>query len=283
MVEFIETLDESGNPVHQVAHAEGDIFATGPDVALTAPGALTVDLVERRMQSDSSDIHFTFPGGDLTADRLEVVETVEDDQPATLFVNTARRTILNYSLSESSIYSDNGIPEPGGSVFGSLRFDFSFVAMETERTTLEIIDGEPVRLECPDPTTITTATNTLTMPSCALAFDPPSLTGDTGVELAIGEDTRVEAASLILTYPPEGGMYVQFSGIPASNSESPGFESATLPERVTIYNPAGTFSAACITIEVREDGTNRIHATGSACFEIPLATITGTQSESASE
>jgi hypothetical protein len=269
-LDLVETMDEDGEPTGQTAYAEGNIEIHGPDITFTAPGAIDVDLIARHMQSDSQDIHIIFPGGDLTTNRLEVTESTDSEGQSVMQVDTAESTIVNYDLSESDIYSGTQSTAQEESVFGSLRFDFSTITMETASTSMEIVDNTPVRLDCPDTTTVTTSTNTLSMPSCALTFNPPTLEGDDGVELSIGEDTRVEAGSLILTYPPEGGMFVRFSGIPADESQT-----SDLPERVTIHNPAGTFSAACITIEVRQDGTNRIHATGSACFEIPLTSITG--------
>lgn len=269
-VEFIENLDEDGVPIQQTAYAEDDLALSGPGLTLTAPEAIKIDLIARSVQSDSPDIHIIFPGGDLITDHLEISETTDTDGQSVMNVNTAERTIVNYNLSESDIYSGMDDVDRTESVFGSLKFDFSTITMETDRTELEIVDNEPVLLECPDMTTVTTATNTLTMPSCSLGFNPPTLTGSDGVELFIGDETRVEAGALVLTYPPEGGMFVEFSGIPGDESQT-----SDLPERVTINNPAGTFSASCITIEVRQDGTNRIHATGSACFEIPLTSITG--------
>jgi len=265
-LELIETLDENEVPTGQTAYAEENIEIRGPDITFTAPGSLTLNLIARHMQSDSPDIHIIFPGGDLTTDSLDVTETTGSDGQSIMTVNTAERTVVNYNLSESDIYSGMENVDRGESVFGSLRFDFSTITMETESTSLELVDNRPIRLDCPDTTEVTTSTNTLSMPACTLAFAPPTLTGDDGVELFIGEDTWVEAGSLILTYPPDGGMFVQFSGMP---------DAEPIPERVTIHNPAGTFSASCITIEVRQDGTNRIHATGSASFEIPLTSITG--------
>lgn len=273
-LQLIETLDENRVATAQSAYAEENIEISGPDITFSAPGSITVDLIARHMESESTDIQISFPGGDLVTDSLDVTETTGSDGRSVMVVNTAERTIVNYNLSESDIYSGMEEASHEESVFGSLRFDFSTITMETVSTSLEIVDNTPMRLDCPDTTTVTTSTNTLSMPSCTLMFDPPTLTGNNGVELYIGEDTLVEAGSLILTYPPEGGMFVEFSGIP---------DAEPVPERVTIHNPAGTFSAACITIEVRQDGTNRIHATGSACFEIPLTSITGEEETPAPE
>ncbi|MFH1516170.1 MAG: hypothetical protein ABIG42_12015, partial [bacterium] len=174
-------------------------------------------------------------------------------------------------------FDSSGKEESSGNIFGSLRFDFSQITIDTERTSLIVVDGELVSLECPDPTYVTTAENTLTMPSCALTFNPPSLNVTEGIELLVGDETKVDAGSLILSYPDEGNMFVQFSGDASFNPDNPEiYEGMPL---VTITHPAGIFSAACITIFVHDDGTHRIEANGTACFEIPLTVLTNTVDE----
>ena len=258
-VEFTENL-----PAIQLATAEGNIHLTGSDLTITAPGKMTLDLLEGWMKFDSTDIELSYPNGHLVTDSLEIREEIGTDDNATV-VYTDIRTVAVYNLSTSEIMTGPASPDSSGSIFGSLRFDFSEITIETIQTQLTLIDGEPALLDCPDPTTITSSANTLEMPSCSLTFDPPTLHGNTGVELFIGEEINVSADFLTLTYPESGGMVVEFTGLSASDPEN-----ADAGQRVIISHPAGTFSADMITITVREDGTNRVHASGRASFEIPL-------------
>jgi hypothetical protein len=271
-VEFIEQLPSEGEEILpvQTAYAEGNIVLTGAQITLTAPGSITVDLIARTVVSDSDDIHLAFPDGEIETDNL----AIRQEGAEAYMIETAERTVAQYSLSSSIFYTEVPGDTSSESFFGSLRFDFSTITMETERTQLQIAGNRPTSLICPDPAVITTSTNRLTMPSCNLGFDPPTLSGDSGAELAIGRDTVLSAGTLLLTYPEEGGMYVEFAGCAPGDGEETG-----LPERVTITHPAGIFSAGSITVEVHEDGTSKIHASGDACFEVPLVTFTDIATE----
>jgi len=275
-VEFTEQLASEGDqtPILQTAYAEGNIVLTGAQVTLTAPGSITVDLIARTVASDSDDIHLAFPDGEIETDSL----AIRQEGVETYMIETAERTVAQYNLSSSIFYSQVAGDTSSESFFGSLKFDFSTITMETERTQLQIAGNRPILLVCPDPSVITTSANRLTMPSCNLGFDPPTLSGNSGAELAIGRDTILSAGTLLLTYPEEGGMYVEFAGC----APGPGVETG-LPERVTISHPAGIFSAGSITVEVQEDGTSRIHASGDACFEVPLVTFTDITTDGSEE
>jgi len=259
-VERLETVDQRPVPLFQEVYAERDIDLAGAGIQVATAGKITVNLIERWMKSESSDILVSFEDGDLLASSLEIHEEASG---VSTIVNTFEKTVAHYTLSSFELFGN--APEPTGeSVFGSLKFDFSRITIETADTRLEIADGEPVRLDCPHPTTVTSGRNTLTMPSCYLTFDPPTLHGDQGARFQIGEDTRVDADLLTLTYPEEGGMIARFAGL-STDETLPGSE-----HRVTISHPAGTFRADTITITINPDGTNKVEATGRASFEMPL-------------
>lgn len=251
--------DESQVTLAQKAVATGDIELTGPGVQLTAPGSITIDLLEKHLVSDSEDIYLYFENGEVVTDSLEI-RAIEDD---VIIAETDVRTVAIYSLSDF-VTNDDARSDDESNLFGSLKFDFNEITIETVRTSLRIENGEPVVLECADPSTITSATNTLTMPSFSLYFDPIMLVGNEGVDLLIGENTRVNAAALAISYP-DHGMTVKILGAVVNETAVDG-----LPEQVSIVHPAGTFCANSIVIEVNADGTQRIHATGCATFEIPI-------------
>ncbi len=267
-IERSEILEGQERFAEQRAVAEGNIELEGPGLSLAAPGSITVDLLAKRLESDSNDIHLVFENGELTTDKLEMRAIATEGDSNVVIVDTDERTVAVYDL--GGLVNDIELPdeEEEGNLFGSLRFDFRTITVETERTRLTVEDGKPILLECLDRSVVTSASNTLTMPSFRLSFDPPTLTGTGGIDLLIGEETVIEAASLSITYPPDGGMYAELAGGVIYESPAEG-----VPEQVTIRNPAGTFCADRITIEVNQDGTQRISASGSAMFEIPIGDI----------
>jgi hypothetical protein len=272
--ETYETLDDgTRNYTSRIAVADENIRLEGPGVSLAAPGSMTVDIINRHLVSDSEDIHLLFENGELTTDYIEITGQPTGNGNDVYLVTTDKSTTAVYNL--ASFQNVISLPETGdgsstqdsGSLFGSLRFDFNIITIETTGISLTVENGNPVILECSDQSVITSASNTLTMPSFNIQFDPPALVGNDGVVLTIGEDTEVEAAALSISYP-ESEMHVEFMGSVESGEPAPG-----LPERVTIRHTAGTFSADAITIDLNSDGTQSIHATGDATFEIPLSTI----------
>lgn len=264
-VEFIEEVDSDGVPVARTAIAEEDVLISGQSISISTPGTLNLDILENRIETDSPDIHVWFPNGKLVTEHLLIYE----DSPDHYFVETSISTEATYILSESPLPSA-GRTERSGSIFGDLTFDFSEITIETERTRLELIDGEPYRLDCPDTTIVTSNGNTIRLPVSHLTFAPPTLQADNGAELLIDPDIRVSSDLLTLTYPESGGMEVIFTGLCAANPEGPFAD-----QRVVVSHPAGIFSSDVLEILVDENGTHRIHATGCASFEIPLGSIEG--------
>ncbi len=264
-IEFIEALNESGNPFQRVAYAEEDLHLTGPGVTMTAPGRMEVDILNRTATSESEDIHIEFEGGSLTTQWVGMHEEVLINGDRATIINTDKGTVATYNLAASEMFRETEDRESTGSIFSDLTFDFAQITIETSYTILAIIDGEPAWFDCLDPTVITSENNTLVMPSCYLTFDPPTLKSETGVKLHIGEDIEVGADFLTLEYPLSGGMSVEFIGLCAVDPIT-----AEPDQRVTITHPAGIFSADRLTITVNDDGTHRVHATGCASFEIPL-------------
>jgi len=268
-IEFVEELDDDGHPVSQVAYAESMINLTGPDVTITAPGRMEVDVLQRSVHSNSEDIHMVFPDGELTTDSLEIIEETRTDdygnEMLAAVINTAVRTEATYHLAGTEIFSTSIDEETDENIFGSLRFDFRSISIDTERTVLVFIDNKPYKLDCPDPAVVTTTRNRLVMPSCTISFDPRSLVANYGIDLYVGDETVVSAGALILSYPNETAMEIKFMGCSPEDGNP-----AVTDEKVTISNPAGTFTASMITVTVQEDGSHRVEAVGGACFELPI-------------
>jgi hypothetical protein len=265
-IEFVESVDDAGNPLTQTAHAQGNIVLNGNEITVTAPGVLDVDVMGRRMQSDSPDIRVQFPNGELDTEKLVIYE----ESPDAVVVETSVSTEATYIFSDTSEAQPGTEAERSGSIFSDLTFDFSRINIETESTRLEITNGEPVRLDCPDPTVVTSNDNKLKMPSSYILFNPPTLRANDGAELSIGENIIVHSDFLTLTYPESGGMDVVFTGMCAVNHDD-----QFANQRVTVTHPAGTFSSDVLEITVNDDGTHRIHASGCASFEIPISSIEG--------
>ena len=274
-VDFIQVEDENERPIQQIASAEGDLMLTGPDILLSAPGSMVVDILNRYLSTESPDTHLIFPGGELAADRLDIQETVMPGGVNRIHINTAERTLATYELGGEDL-AKTVAQTSTESVFGSLDFDFSHITVETERTHLVLEDGSPVLLDCPDESVLTTAANRLTMPAFELTFDPPTLRAENGVQLEIGEETRVEAAALSLTYPPGGSMLVELSGYTRDDYPPSG-----VPARVVIYHPAGTFWADTISVRIDPDGCRCIAAKGHTMFEMPMGKVLSERSEAA--
>ncbi|MCX6647306.1 MAG: hypothetical protein NTY09_13250, partial [bacterium] len=188
-VEFIGEKDAGGRIIPHLANAEGNINLLGPNIAVTAPGSIEVNILDKWVISDSENIHIVFQDGDLTTDSLEIHETSGDDGVKETVVNTDIRTVAILQLSEIMP------PESGtgteGSIFGSLKFDFSEITIETSKIEFEIIDNRASTLNCSEETKVTSNRNTMTMPRARITFNPDTLEGPDGVELLVGEDTTV--------------------------------------------------------------------------------------------
>jgi hypothetical protein len=246
----------------QTATARNNVQVSGPGVTIATPGVVDVDFLAQHLTSEGPDITLTFEGGDITTDRLDVAQTQTSAGVTDITVKTFQHTSATYTLDKRAPTSA-ATSATQASVFGSLAFDFSRITLDTERTTVLVRDGKPVRLDCPDPTTIASPTNTVHMPSCSITFDPPTVTGSNGVEIGIGNATTVHAASFVFTYPPDGGMSMDLTGDPSS--------------QVTVTNQQGTFYADEITVSLSPSGAKRIQASGHTRLEMPMGELTGEQ------
>lgn len=265
VVQFVGEKNTVGRIIPLLAHAAGNISLTGPTITVTAPGSIEVNIAERWVISDSENIHLIFEDGDLITDFLEIHETILDDGVIETVVDTDISTIAILQLSDIISSESDNISQ--ANIFSSLKFDFSKITIETTKIKFILVDNRPSELDCPERTIVRTDRNTLIMPVAGITFDPNTLEGPEGVELMVGEDTKVTAGYIYLEYPPEGGMNVDFLGCPPGATLAA--YSAASP-RVTITNPVGTFTASSIKVTVNPDGTNRVVASGRACFEIPM-------------
>ncbi len=259
----VYTGEGSGRKViKQEAVAEGNISISNGTITITLPGSLNVNLLERWLRCESADIHLQYPDGEIITNSLFVREIVLDGE-VMIGADTAIRTIADINLAESGVL-DN-LPGAGESqnMFGNLSFDFSTIQIETTSTSLIIIDGEPVMLNCPNPTVITSDENILTIPSCRIGFDPPRLESDMGIELIMPGGSSVVADYITFEYPASGGLTIEFTGLCITDPDAP-------DRRVIINHPAGTFIADSILVKVNTDGTQSIVATGCPRVEIPI-------------
>lgn len=269
-IEFVGMRDAGSRVTPHLANATGDVSLVGPNISVTAPGSLEVNILERWVLSDSENIHIVFPDGDLTTDYLEIHETSGEGGITQTVVDTDVRTVAILQLSD--------IMPPGpqsgsqGSIFGTLKFDFSEITIETSKIELVIIENRASSIECPEETTVSTYRSTLMMPRATILFDPNILEGPDGVELLVGGDTNVHAGYFQMLYPPEGGLRVEFLGCPPGTAQprEGGTTVGGSDCRVMITNPVGIFSASEITVIVNPDGTNRVRAAGNARFELPM-------------
>ncbi|HDS30192.1 MAG TPA: hypothetical protein ENN67_04025 [Firmicutes bacterium] len=272
LIEFTEIFqtDENGQRVYSVrtALADNNIELNGPGIFLSAPGPISVDLVNMHLVGDSGNIHLVFEHGEVSTDYLEITEMYSDDETDRFVITTDKSTRATYDLGKNVLFNhvaqniEDQTDQGTENLFGSLRFDFSIVSIETVGVSIIIENGTPVLMECAGESVVESSSNILTLPSFDIHFDPPRLEGSGGIILTIADDTEIEAAILSISYPPEG-MHVEFAGT----------EVEGLPEKVTISHSFGRFFADSISIELNADGTHRIHATGDATFEIPLSTI----------
>jgi len=257
------------------AVAEGNIFLTDEKVSFTADGSLKIDFMQHFIKSDSDSVYIDFENGSLVADNIEIWEFTEGDaenRVSRVVVRTFGHTNAWIQLADSGLDNNNVFASTSESMFGALTFNFSEVQIQTVDSTLEILDGDAHSLDFPNSTIVSSNENTLTMPSCGITFNPPTLKSDEGVELVVAENTSVVADFLTIIYP-EGGaeyMYVEFTGLclPPYPEITP-----IADQRVKITHPDGTFSADLITVTINRDGTRKVFATGCASFEVYLKNI----------
>jgi len=265
--------NDHANPLNAVA--DGNVFMTDGAMSFTTDGRIDIDFNKRLIESDSESVIIEFRDGTVTTENISIQEVTEgtgDNLTTMDFIQTFGQTNATIRLADSGFLDGNAFSNTTGSMFGSLTLNFSEVEIETTDSTMEMVNGDPFKISFPNQTVVMSSDNTLAMPSCEITFDPPTLKGNDGVELSVGEDTSVVADFLNLIYPQTGNnfMYVEFIGL----CSPPYPEIVPIPEqRVIILNPDGTFTADIITITINRDGTRRIVATGCASFEMYLQNL----------
>jgi len=274
-VELTASTENNDNAIPLNAVADGNVFMTDGAMSFTTDGRIDIDFSKRLIESESESVIIEFRDGTVTTENISIQEVSEGtgDNPTTRdFIQTFGQTNATIRLADSGFLGDTALSNPSGSMFGSLTLNFSEVEIETTDSTMEMVNGDPFMISFPNRTTVMSSDNTLTMPSCEITFDPPTLKGNEGVELSVGEDTSVVADFLNLIYPQTGNnfMYVEFIGL----CSPPYPDIVPVPDqRVKILNPDGTFTADIITITINRDGTRRIVATGCASFEMYLQNL----------
>ena len=274
-VELTAITENNENAMPLSAVADGNVFMTDGAMSFTTDGRIDIDFSKRLIESDSESVNIEFRDGTVTTENIsiqEVSEGTHDNLTTRDFIQTFGQTNATIRLADSGILGDTALSNPSGSMFGSLTLNFSEVEIVTTDSAMEMVNGDPFMISFPNQTSVMSSDNTLTMPSCEITFDPPTLKGNEGVELSVGEDTSVVADFLNLEYPQTGNnfMYVEFIGL----CSPPYPYIVAVPEqRVKIVNPDGTFTADIITITINRDGTRRIVATGCASFEMYLQNL----------
>jgi len=269
-VELNAVTENMDSAMPLTATASGNVCLTDGTVVFTTDGKLYIDFNKRLIASDSDQVFMEFEFGTLTTGNIRIMEFLEGDPDnliSRIIVQTCGDTAAYIELADSDLVDDTILASTSQSMFGSLTFDFSEVDITTTDAKFEIVNGEPSCLDFPNPTVAASSETELVMPSCGITFDPPTLVGNDGVELSMGEETSVTADFLTIVYPISSASFmdVEFRGLC-----SPPFPELTpVPEqRVTISHPDGTFTANIIRITLNMDGTRKVFATGCASFEV---------------
>ena len=276
-VDYVESTVQT-EIIAQEATASGDVEISGPGITVSTPGAIDVDFLQRNLRSSTGRTTAVLRNSEITTDNLEIVQNESPSGETELTVKTSGYTNATYTLNQGTQASTRSQGVTSGGIFGSLDFDLSRISIETRRTILLVRNGEPVRLDCPDQSVITSSTNKFTLPSCSIDFNPTVLTGGDGVEIEVAGSALVKAGSFRFGYPPEGGMFMELSCSPSAPSGQLGDQvdpSMCLPDRVTITQGDAVFYADSILLSVKPDGSRRIEARGGTRLEIAVSDLMG--------
>lgn len=270
-IDYIESHKDK-SIISQTARAFGDIAVSGPDLIVNASGEISVDFIARQLTCSDPDTHITFPTGEMLTDHMVVSVLESNNEEPDLLISTGKRTEGNYILSHDQSVSEPQRDDKQASIFGSLVFDFAQINIKTKDTSLRIVNGEPYRLDCPGSTVISSSINKMTLPACAITFNPPVLTGSSGVKIEIGDIASIEAVNFSFTYPPDGGMELKLDSL--CNENDPALLTNTeLPTSVIIRYSMGTFYASGLIVKVDPDGKRYIKASGRTKLEMRLGEI----------
>jgi hypothetical protein len=274
-IEYVEKT-ENKIVIVQTAEASGNVEIAGPGIAVTTPGNVSVDILAGKLVCDGDSIHATFENGEITTSHLEITMVVTPEGKQQYTVDTSVHTTGSYTLTKEYLPGVVASGNSQSSLFGALDFDFAEINLDTTRTTLLIVDGDPVRLDCPEPSVITSASNKLTLPSCGITFNPTVLSGADGVQIDIGEaEVVIKAGSFRFSYPPEGGMYMELSCSPTapSGTDNAVDPAVCMPDRVTITHGTAVFYADVLTVRVTKDGAKRVEASGNTKLETTMGEL----------